>query len=127
MYSARVSTSCTFRVLSGLTCLLIALSFHTAAFGQGCVIARGGGGAMILDGTGFLEPKEWQVTVAHRWFESDRHFIGDDEQKHRQAQGTEVINNSHFLDITATYALSKRVNLNLTLPFSHHDRSSLYE
>ena len=80
-----------------------------------------------MDGTGFLQPKEWQVTVAHRWFESDRHFIGDDEQKHRQAQGTEVINNSHFLDITATYALSKRVNLNLTLPFSDHDRSSLYE
>lgn len=96
-------------------------------FGQGCVIARGGGGAMILDGSGFLEPKQWQLTVAHRWFESDRHFIGDDEQKHRQALGTEVINNSHFLDITATYALSQRLNLNLTLPFSVHDRSSLYE
>jgi len=82
---------------------------------------------MIMDGTGFLEAKQWQLTVAHRWFESDRHFIGDDEQKHRQEQGTEVINNSHFLDVIVTYALTKRLNLNLTVPYSHHDRSSLYE
>jgi hypothetical protein len=113
--------------LPRLLCLLGLSFIPESVFGQGCVIARGSGGAMILDGTGFLEAKDWQLTVAHRWFRSDRHFVGDDEQKHRKAQGTQVVNSSHFLDVTATYALSKRLNLNLTLPFSNHDRSSLYE
>ncbi len=127
MHSVHVPLTVSRRVPGALACLFALLLLPAAAFGQGCVIARGGGGAMILDGSGFLEPKQWQLNIAHRWFESDRHFIGDDEQKHRQAQGTEVINNSHFLDVTATYAWTKRLNLNLTLPFSKHDRSSKYE
>ena len=127
MSSVLVSFMSFRRLLGGLGCLLMLAAFQSSASGQGCVIARGGGGAMISDAEGFLEPKHWQVSIAHRWFESDRHFVGDDEQKHRKANGTEVINNSHFLDVTATYAWSKRLNLNLTLPFSKHDRSSLYE
>jgi hypothetical protein len=127
MYSVLVSFLSFRRMLGGFSCLLAFAAFHSAAFGQGCVIARGGGGAMISDSEGFLEPKHWQVSVAHRWFESDRHFIGDDEQPHRKAQGTQVINNSHFLDVTATYAWSKRLTLNLTFPFVKHDRSSKYE
>jgi len=115
------------RLASGLLCIAAFGAVQSSVFGQGCVIARGGGGAMISDASGFLEPKQWQITVAHRWFESDRHFIGDDEQKHRKAQGTQVINNSHFLDFTATYAWSKRLTLNLTIPYVEHDRSSLYE
>lgn len=115
------------RRLLGVASVTAALFASHAAFGQGCVIARGGGGAMILDGSGFLEPKQWQLNIAHRWFESDRHFIGDDEQPQRQAQGTQVINNSHFLDVTATYAWTKRLNFYLTLPYSKHDRSSKYE
>lgn len=126
MFSLHVSPTSLRRVL-GVASLLMLLSAPSSVFGQGCVIARGGGGAMILDGSGFLEAKQWQLNIAHRWFESDRHFIGDDEQPQRQAQGTQVINNSHFLDVTATYAWSKRFNVYLTLPFSKHDRSSKYE
>jgi hypothetical protein len=111
----------------GPVSLLILALIPVSAFGQGCVIARGGGGAMVTGGSGFLEEKHWQLNVAHRWFESDRHFVGNDEQKQRKANGTEVINNSHYLDLTATYAWSKRLNLSVTLPFVYHDRSSLYE
>jgi hypothetical protein len=113
--------------LAGLTCLLGLLLLPSSLFGQGCVIARGGGGAMITDSSGYLEPKDWNVNVAYRWFESDRHFVGGQEQKHRQANGTQVINNSHFYDVSATYAWSKRLNTTLTFPFVSHNRSSLYE
>ena len=92
--------------LTRLFCLLALSMIPASLFGQGCVISRGSGGATILDGSGFLEAKQWQLTVAHRWIDSDRHFVGDDEQKHRQAQGTEVINNTQLLDIIATDALS---------------------
>jgi hypothetical protein len=96
-------------------------------FAQGCVIARGAGAGMILPGEGYLHPGDFQANLSYRWLHSDRHFVGGEEQKHRQREGTEVINDQHFFDVTLTYAATKRVWLNLTVPFVHSDRSSLYE
>lgn len=95
---------------------------------QGCVIARGAN-ACSLTHTHDSFPKAggWQVGVAHRWFKSDRHFVGTQEQKHRKRNGTEVINDSHFIDIFTSYSVTRQLSFNLTLPFVHHDRSSLYE
>jgi len=70
---------------------------------------------------------EWQGSLAYRWLHSDRHFIGDSEQPQRQANGSEVINDVHTFDVTATYALNPRFSLSLTLPFVTATRSSLYE
>jgi hypothetical protein len=98
-----------------------------AATAQGCVIARGGGNAAVLDGSGFLEPGDWQVSFAFRHFLSHRHFAGSVEQVHREINDTEVENDSFFYDFTLTYAWTKRLSFSLTLPFVHHDRSSLYE
>ncbi|MFZ5495033.1 MAG: hypothetical protein ACOZE5_06810 [Verrucomicrobiota bacterium] len=110
-------------VMAGLLSLLL----PSAGFGQGCVIARGGGNAMISDSSAYLEPGQWQITTAYRYFKSHRHFAGNDEQTHRSDQGTEVYNWSNFYDVTATYAWSRRLSLNLTVPYVHHNRSSLYE
>jgi hypothetical protein len=60
-------------------------------------------------------------------FKSHRHFAGDVEQTHRERDGTEVVNHSKFVDFTATYAWSDRLSTSLTVPYVHHDRSSLYE
>lgn len=122
MHSTRKSIP----LLTGLTCL-VGLLLPSALFGQGCVIARGGGNAMIADGSGYLEPGQWQVSTSYRYFKSHRHYAGNDEQTHRSDAGTEVYNWSNFLDVTTTYAWSKRLSLNLTVPYVHHDRSSLYE
>ena len=112
----------------GLAASLLGLLLLPASlFGQGCLIARGGGGAMITDSSAYLEPGQWQISTAYRYFKSHRHFAGNDEQTHRSDNGTEVYNWSSFYDFTATYAWSKRLSLNLTVPFVHHNRSSLYE
>jgi hypothetical protein len=117
-----------FTIRAGFTALLIGASLlPNLASAQGCVIARGGGGAAVLDGTGFLEPGDWQVNLAFRHFRSDRHFAGSVEHKHRKANNTEVINDSYFYDVTLTHAWTKRLSFNLTIPFVNHDRSSLYE
>ena len=107
--------------------LLGLLLLPSALFGQGCVIARGGGAASIADGSGYLEAGHWQLNYAFRHFKSHRHFAGDDEQTQRSDQGTEVYNDSYFNDITATYGWSDRLNLSLTIPTVNHDRSSMYE
>jgi len=99
------------------------------ALAQGCVAVRcntlsfgaSGGSASYLD------KGEWQLSLAHRWFKSDRHFIDDSEQEHRQEEGSEVINDVHTIDLSATYGVTKRLSLTFTLPFVSARRSSLYE
>lgn len=113
--------------LAALSALLALVLTPAALFGQGCVIARGGGAAAITDGSGYLDKGDWQVTFALRQFNSHRHFAGDDEQTQRSTNGTEVYNHSWFYDTTLTYAWTKRTNLFVTVPFVNHDRSSLYE
>lgn len=113
--------------LTLVAALLGLLALPAASFGQGCVIARGGGGVMLADSAGYLEPGQWQVSTAYRYFKSHRHFAGDDEQTHRSDLGTEVYNLSNFVDVTATYAFSKRLSVNATIPYVHHNRSSMYE
>ena len=118
----------TARRLAGMTCLLAGIFAPTNGFSQGCVIARGGGGGvMVMQGDGFTEAGDWQMSLAYRYFHSDRHFIGDVEQPQRQEQGTQVDNWSNFIDLTVAYNFSKRFSVNLTLPFVSHERSSLYE
>lgn len=75
----------------------------------------------------YLDKGEWQAQLAYRWLHSDRHFVGDEEQEHRQEEGSEVINDVHTFDLTGTYAVNKRLTLSLTLPFVSATRSSLYE
>lgn len=114
--------------LLGLFALLLTITLMpTRVAAQGCVIARGGGGAMVVDGDGLMHEGQWQVSLSYRWLYSDRHFIGRQEQPQRKANGTEVINDTHFFDLTTTYAVTKRFWLNLTVPFVYSDRSSLYE
>lgn len=74
-----------------------------------------------------MEKGDWQVSLAHRWLHSDRHFIGSEEQEHRQEQGSQVVNNVNTFDLTATYAVNPRLSLSLTLPYVTASRSSLYE
>jgi hypothetical protein len=116
----------------------VALSLSTqTAFSQGCVIARGGGACnMMMHGEAdsdeamagaFLEKGHWQATIGYRWLHSDRHFRERHEETIRQELGTQVENDSHFIDLTATYAITRQIWVNLTVPFVYSDRSSLYE
>jgi hypothetical protein len=105
---------------------------YSNSFAQGCVAVRGGQ-AVCVPGlgaehhTGYFESGDWQASIGYRWLHSDRHFVGDVEQKHRQAEGSEVINDSHFIDLGIQYAITPRYSLGLTIPFVYSDRSSKYE
>jgi hypothetical protein len=99
------------------------------AHAQGCVAVRGGSCPFHphdAEATGG-EAGDWQVSVGYRWLHSGRHFVGDREQPQRQELGTEVINDSHFMDLSVQYQLTPRYSLQVVLPFVYSDRSSLYE
>lgn len=75
----------------------------------------------------FLPEGNWLVGANYRYFKSFRHFRGHEEEPDRVANGTEVINNSHSLDMNFSYGISDRLFAALTLPFVVNVRSSLYE
>lgn len=74
-------------------------------------------------GAATYQPKgTWTAAVSHRWQYSDRHFVGDEEQTDRQDEDSEIINNIHIVDLSVSYALSKRASLTLSIPFSFATR-----
>jgi hypothetical protein len=102
---------------------------------QGCVAARGAGIPMSHQ-TSSLEqlfdqdngsPRDpsIEVSVGYRWFRSHRHFVGDTEQTQRQQEGSEVVNNSKFLDLGISYQINQRFNAAITLPLAVHTRSQV--
>lgn len=115
---------------------------------QGCVAARGAGNVMMphiapcdlgpqmqthgggkSDGKSvplntFADPDRWRVNLGYRFFQSDRHFVGDVEQVQRDAEGSSVVNISQFFDVGLEYRFNDRFSVALTVPFSKHERSS---
>lgn len=113
---------------SALLLLLTPLVPSGDVYAQGCVIARGAPMCTISHMHDMaMDDTKFTATVAHRWFKSDRHFRGSHEEAFRQEMGTEVINDSHFIDVIGGYNFTDQFSVNLVIPFVIHDRSSLYE
>ena len=96
---------------------------------QGCVAIRGFSSCspgQMNDGAN-LAKGEFSVGTNFRYFESFRHFRGTTEETHRVEEGTNVINDSYFVDVTFNYAVSDRFYTSLLIPFVSHVRSSMYE
>ncbi len=106
--------------------LCLCVTFYTTTYSQGCVAIRSGCGVNIGGGS-LIQKGQWQAGTNFRYFHSYKHFRGTHEETERVEQGTEVINNSHFLDFLVYYGLSDRISVNLTMPLVYHNRSSMYE
>ena len=108
----------------GAVCAMVLWSNLSLA--QGCVSIRSGCGANVGGGT-LLQKNQWQVGSNFRYFHSYKHFRGKHEETYRVEEGSEVINDSFFLDFLISYGISDRWSANVTLPFVYHNRSSMYE
>jgi len=85
------------------------------------VQCAGGEGSGSHD-SGFLDKGRWQLSIGLRKQRSHRHFVGTTEQKQRAEQGTEVVNNIYLYDAALTYAVNKRFNLTVAVPFQRATR-----
>jgi len=104
--------------------LLIALSFsQIKTNAQGCVAIKGTAGICSKPS----DAKGWELNLNNRYFKSYKHFVGTVEQKQRVEDGSNVINHSYELDITATRTINLRWSVAMTLPIMDFKRSSLYE
>src|SRR6059036_3164687 len=78
------------------------------------------------EGISYLEPHEWEVNLSYRFLHSERPFIGDD-QEHNELYAHAGRIEIHSLDLSATYAITKRFSGNLTLPFVFSTRSNIQD
>lgn len=110
-------------VVSGL--LMVVVNESRA---QGCVAVRSFSGSNGAIGSeAFLPKGDWLLGANFRYFHSYKHFGGREEHTHRVEQGTEVINDSYFLDLSLTYGFTDRLFGTFVLPVVYHERSSMYE
>lgn len=118
-----MKTAFTFLVLS-------AISFSNL-FAQGCVAIRSqscsGNFVTGSNQTGIMYGGDIVASLGYRHFKSFRHFRGKEEEENRIAEGTEVINLFHGIDLGVSYGITDRWSATLILPFATNDRSSMYE
>ena len=69
-------------------------------------------------------PNRWQVSMSWRYQRSDRHFVGDDEQEQRKAEGSEVINRINLMELGIRYNPTPQWSVSLGIPYLIADRSS---
>jgi len=58
-----------------------------------------------------------QVSLSARGLHSDNHYNGTIPQRQRQEAGTYVVNEQHIYDLSISYALTQRLQLNLGIPW----------
>ena len=121
--------------------LLILISNNANA--QGCVAVRQMGGVTGLScgnnttsNSYNLHKGDIQVGANYRYFHSWRHFVGTEEQKHRQFtgggigadgkdHGNAVNIYSHAIDFNFAYGITNRLQVYLSVPFVHNERSQV--
>ena len=65
----------------------------------------------------FGKPDSWSVAFSWRYQKSDRHFTGNQEEPDRQAEGSEVINWVHQLELAVTRTYTPRWSLSVGIPY----------
>lgn len=69
---------------------------------------------------------EWQVSAAYRRLTADTWFVGHDARDDVAPFGKPLSLNINSLDLTFRHGLTSRVNIALTLPFSHGVQQRFY-
>jgi hypothetical protein len=119
-----------------LLIIVVASFLHFETYAQGCVAVRQLGGINPLSSNGYTLPKgEFQIGTSYRYFHSFRHFVGTDEKPHRQTtqggfvngkeRGNAVNIYSHSIDLNLSYALTDRIQFNISIPYVHNERSQV--
>ncbi|TMI68262.1 MAG: hypothetical protein E6H09_23140 [Bacteroidetes bacterium] len=109
--------------LTYIVLIIAFLAVQVKIQAQGCVAIKGTAGVCGRPS----DAKGWELNLNQRYFKSYKHFVGTEEQKQRVEEGSNVINHSYELDVTATGTLNSRWSVAVTLPILAFGRSSLYE
>jgi hypothetical protein len=62
------------------------------------------------------------LSIGFRKQRSHRHFVGTVEQKNREREGTEIVNDVYLWDLGLTYNFTSRTSLSVSIPVQHATR-----
>lgn len=117
--------------------LFMVVSAQQTLHAQGCVAVRQMGGLCMNSSNSYnLGKGDFQIGTNYRYFHSWRHYVGTEEQPLRQTtgggrdangveRGNAVNIYSHAVDLNLSYALTDRIQFNVTLPYVHNERSQV--
>jgi hypothetical protein len=94
-------------------------------FSQGCIPAHYMSLSLGAQGIQYLDENQWEADVSYRYLHSEHVFIGTHEQPQLHDVGGRNTINS--FDIAATYAISSRFSVTLTVPVEHDDFSLIQD
>jgi len=75
---------------------------------------------------GFFKKGEWQVSASYRRLEADQWFVGTDVNEAAAPFGKPLYLDINTLDLSLTYAFTRRANMTLTAPLSYGTHSRFY-
>jgi hypothetical protein len=101
------------------------LAFAPSAFPQGCIPDHYMSLSLGAEGIQYLPSGEWEGGVSYRYLHSENVFIGREEQPQFHDVGGR--NTVHSIDLIATYGMSSRFGLSLTVPLAHDDFSGIQD
>ena len=64
--------------------------------------------------------------LGYRFQPSSRHFVGSEEQKHREVLGNQIQNTYHLIDLSISRQVSRRWAVNASMPILYAYRNQLY-
>ena len=100
----------------------------SSAFANGCIAVRSTSNLTIdMDDRHESKAGQTEFTSSYRYLYSDRHFRGKEEEKNRQAEGSDVRNRINTVDFTFSYWINNDWRISASLPYITAHRSSLYE
>lgn len=75
--------------------------------------------APVFGASGEVLPRrgEVQLSLSYRALHSDDHYNGIEPQKQRQREVTYVVNEQKIADLTASYAVTRRLSFSLGIPY----------
>lgn len=76
------------------------------------------------DGGGRTLRDRWTLSIGFRKQRSHRHFVGTVEQKERERQHTEIVNDIYLWDVGLTYNFTPRTSLSVGVPIQNATRVS---
>ena len=121
-----IPSSRSIRPLVLVACTVLFLGLAGSLQAQSCVLTRLDSPILNAIDSSFdplAANERWEASFAWRYGHSDRHFVGTVEQKQRQREHTEVINDVHLLDFSLRYAFNNRTSITLGIPYLMAERS----
>src|SRR5690242_19040878 len=104
---------------------LAAMPRLTAA--QGCMPLKFLSPSLAGLQSAYLRPHEWRLAVGIRRVSTDKMFLGDSPAPSFVLPGGQpLLLKLNSVDLSATYAITERLSLTATVPFSYSSQSLYY-